>query len=171
MIEVKVDSIRVSLMSQHRVVVLRDIASPRYLPIWIGPSEAEAIASELQGMRAPRPMTHDLLKNALAHLGAQIMHVTVTSLRGDTFYARIFLDVGGKISDLDSRPSDAIALAVRAQAPIYVSDEVLRTAGMEPESGISIDEDDKLAPYRDFVDSLDVKLPGDEDTQTGRGAP
>jgi hypothetical protein len=171
MIEVKVDSIRVSLMSQHRVVVLRDIASPRYLPIWIGPSEAEAIAAELQGIRAPRPMTHDLFKNALTHLGAQITHITVTTLRGDTFYARIFIEVSGEMTDLDSRPSDAIALAVRARAPIYVSDEVLLQAGMEPEAGISIDEDDKLAPYREFVDSLDLNLPGDEDVQTGKDAP
>jgi hypothetical protein len=170
MIEVSVDSIRVSLMSQHRVVVLRDIASPRYLPIWIGPAEAEAIAAELQGVRAPRPMTHDLLKNVLTHLGAHVTHITVDSLRGDTFYARIFLEVEGEISDIDSRPSDAIALAVRSQAPIYVSDEVLRHAGMEPEAGMTLDEDDKLAPYREFVDSLDLKLPGDEDAQADKDA-
>jgi hypothetical protein len=163
MIEVKVDSIRVSLMSQHRVVVLRDIASPRYLPIWIGPAEAESIAAELQGVRAPRPMTHDLFKNALTHLGAHITQVTITMLRGDTFYARIYMQVDREMTDIDSRPSDAIALAVRARAPIYVSDEVFRAAGMEPEEGIVLDEDDKLAPYREFVDSLDLKLPGEDD--------
>lgn len=170
MIEVRVDSIRVSLVSQHRVVVLRDVASPRYLPIWIGPFEAEAIAAELQGLRAPRPMTHDLLKSVLAHLGAQVTHVLITSLRGDTFYARIFLDVGGQVTDIDSRPSDAIALAVRTQSPIFVAEEVLAQAGLEPDPGISLDEEDKLAPYRDFVESLNLDLPDDENPETDEDA-
>lgn len=168
MIEVRVDSIRVSLVSAHRVVVLRDTSSPRYLPIWIGPFEAEAIAAELQGVRAPRPMTHDLLKNVLAHLGAQVTHVLITSLRGDTFYARIFLDAAGQITDIDSRPSDAIALAVRTQSPIFVAEEVLAQAGLEPDPGIRLDEEDKLAPYREFVENLDLDLPGDENPETDK---
>jgi len=163
MIEVTVSSVRISLMSQHRVVVLKDAATSQYLPIWIGPFEAEAITAELQGVRVPRPMTHDLLRNVITQLGAQVTHVAVTALRADTFFARIYLDAGGQEVEVDSRPSDAIALAVRAAVPIYVSESVLAEAGMEPEAGLSLDEDDKLAPYREFVEKLD--LPGAESTE------
>lgn len=165
MIEVTVDSVRVSLFSQHRVVVLRDVTSLRYVPIWIGPFEAEAIAFELQGKRAPRPMTHDLLHNVITSLGAVISHVVVTELRNDTFYARIFLESDGQRLEVDARPSDAIAVAVRAGAAVYVSDDVMAQAGLVPEAGLDVEEDDGLAPYRDFVESLDLDLPGEEDSR------
>ncbi len=164
MIEVVVDSVRVSLFSQHRVVVLKDVVSSRYVPIWIGPFEAEAIAFELQGKRAPRPMTHDLLQDIVSSLGAVVSHVLVTELRNDTFYARIFLEDDGRRVEVDSRPSDAIALAVRSEAAIYVSDDVMAQAGLVPEPGLDIEEEDKLAPYRDFVESLDLELPGSEES-------
>jgi bifunctional DNase/RNase len=166
MIEVTVESVRVSLMSQHRVVVLKDKESPRYLPIWIGPFEAEAITIELQGVRVPRPMTHDLLRNVIVQLGARISQVAVTDLKDDTFYACVFLEVNGDQMTVDSRPSDAIALAVRAGASILVADEVMEQAGLEPEPGIDLEgEEEKLAPYRDFVESLDVNLPDDEESE------
>ncbi len=164
MIEVVVDSVRVSLVSQHRVVVLKDVVSARYVPIWIGPFEAEAIAFALQGKHAPRPMTHDLLRNMISHLGAAVSHVVVTELRDDTFHARIVLVENGRQTEVDARPSDAIALAVRADAAIYVSEDVMARAGLVPEAGLDIEEQDKLAPYRDFVESLDIDLPEDEDS-------
>lgn len=169
MIEVTVDSVRVSLFSQHRVVVLKDVQSSRYVPIWIGPFEAEAIAFELQGRRAPRPMTHDLLQDIVSSLGAVVSHVVVTELRDDTFYARIFLVDDGQQVEVDSRPSDAIALAVRSDATIYVSEDVMAHAGLVPDPGLDIEEEDKLAPYRDFVESLDLDLSGHEDSDEDSG--
>ena len=117
MIEVKIDSIRVSLMSQHRVVVLKDVDTDRYLPIWIGPFEADAITIQLQGVQVARPLTHDLLKSVIDEMGATISHVMVNELKNDTFFARIVMDVNGQSMEIDARPSDAIALAVRANAP------------------------------------------------------
>jgi len=117
MIQVTVDSIRASLMSQHRVVILKDVDSERYLPIWIGPFEAEAITLELQQVELARPLTHDLLNAVITEMGANVSHVLVNELRDDTFYACVVLDNNGQPLEVDSRPSDAIALAVRAKAP------------------------------------------------------
>lgn len=164
MIEVSVDSIRVSLISQHRVVVLRELNSDRYLPIWIGPFEADAITIALQGVEIPRPLTHDLLKRIVDEVGGKISHILVNDLRDDTFYARIVMDVNGRHSEIDSRPSDAIALAVRAQVPIYVMEDVMDRAGVEPSEEEEIHEDvvltpeeeEKLGVFRDFVETLDL---------------
>ena len=114
MVEVTIDSVRVSLMSQHRIVVLKETDSTRFLPIWIGPFEADAITIQLQSVEVARPLTHDLLKSAIEQLGAEIVQVSITDLRNDTFYAEIALRVNGRQLAVDSRPSDAIALAVRA---------------------------------------------------------
>ena len=129
MIEVKIDSIRVSLMSQHRVVVLKEIDSDRFLPIWIGPFEADAITVQLQQIQVARPLTHDLLKNIIDEMGAKISHVMVSELKNDTFYARIIMDLNGQSLEIDARPSDAIALAVRVRAPpsIYCQAAILRS--------------------------------------------
>jgi bifunctional DNase/RNase len=123
MVEVTIDSIRVSLMNQHRVVVLKETDSDRYLPIWIGPFEADAITIQLQGVQVPRPLTHDLLKSFIRELGVKVSHVLVSELRNDTFFAQIVVDVDGNSMEIDSRPSDAIALAVRVGAPIFVSEQ------------------------------------------------
>jgi len=167
MIEVKIDSIRVSLMSQHRVVVLKDTDSDRYLPIWIGPFEADAITLQLQGVQVARPLTHDLLKSLIDEMGATISHIIVTELKNDTFFANIIMDVDGKSIEIDSRPSDAIALAVRVSAPLFVSESVMEEASIIPETDleelgvtddtpVSAEEQEGLAAFRDFIDELDL---------------
>jgi bifunctional DNase/RNase len=161
MIQVTIDSIRVSLMTQHRVVVLKEADSDRYLPIWIGPFEADAITIQLQGVQVPRPLTHDLLKSVIRELGVQVSHVLVSELRNDTFFAQIVVDVNGTSMEIDSRPSDAIALAVRVGAPIFVADKVMSLASITPEEEITEDaitpeEAEGLTVFRDFVDSLDL---------------
>ena len=163
MVEVAIDSIRVSLISQHRVVVLRD-ESQRYLPIWIGPFEADAITIELQNVDVARPLTHDLLKATIQGLGASVSHVVVNGLSDNTFYASVVLEIDGRSMEVDSRPSDAIALAVRAKAPIYVEDSVMERAGIVPSKDISAsgEEEEDLSAFRDFVDTLDLDdLPGE----------
>src|SRR5437762_8254133 len=107
MIEVSIDSVKVSLVSQYRLVVLKESGTERYLPIWIGPFEAEAITLQMQGVEVPRPLTHDLLKKMITTLGGHVSHIVVTDLRQETFYANIVLDVNGKRMEIDSRPSDA----------------------------------------------------------------
>jgi len=160
---VTIDSIRVSLVSHHRVVVLKEVGSERYLPIWIGQFEADAITIGLQGVEIARPLTHDLLKAVIEKTGASISHILVNDLEDDTFYARIVFDINGRRTEVDSRPSDAIALAVRARVPIYVSDSVMDRAGILP--GEAQDQgrpdDDKLEVFRDFVDSLDLDSLGE----------
>jgi bifunctional DNase/RNase len=161
MVEVTIDSVRVSLMTQHRVVVLKETDSDRYLPIWIGPFEADAITIQLQGVQVARPLTHDLLKSFIRELGVSVSHVLVSELRDDTFFARIVVDVNGKSMEVDSRPSDAIALAVRVGAPIFVSEQVMEMASITPEEEISSEattseEQEKLDIFREFVESLDL---------------
>jgi uncharacterized protein len=174
MIECKIESIRVSLVTQHRVVILKEVDSERYLPIWIGPYEADAIALELQEVPMQRPFTHDLLRSVIGELGASVTHVLINDLRDDTFYARIVLDVQGRHAEVDSRPSDSIALAVRVKCPIYVEELVMEKAGvtLEPESEKDDDDleapdgeslskseradEDQLSVFRDFINSLDI---------------
>jgi hypothetical protein len=161
MIEMTIDSIRMSLMNYQRVVILKEKDGERYLPIWIGPAEADSIAIKLQNVEVPRPMTHDLLCSAIQALGARINSIVVTELRNDTFYARIFVVVDGRDLEIDSRPSDAIALAVRVEVPIYADESVLEKAGiLLPADGkpgdLSDDELNKLSPFRDFIDTLNL---------------
>jgi hypothetical protein len=157
MIEVKVDSIRASLMSEHRVVILKDLETERFLPIWIGRYEAEAIAIRLQNIDVPRPLTHDLLKNAIGELGGEISHILVNDLQNDTFYAKISVSMNGQTVEIDSRPSDAIALAVRSGATIYVEEDVMARAGIVPEDDVTEGADeDELSAFRDFIDTLDL---------------
>jgi hypothetical protein len=157
MIRVKVDSIRASLMSEHRVIVLKDINADRYLPIWIGPYEAEAIAIRLRDVEVARPLTHDLLNNVIADMGGEISHISVTELRDDTFYARITVHVDGHHMEIDSRPSDAIALAVRANVPIFVDESVMAEAGITPDKDITEEAgEEELSAFRDFIDGLNL---------------
>lgn len=171
MIEVTIESIRVSLMSQNRIVVLREEGGERFIPIWIGPFEADAITLQLQGLEVPRPLTHDLLKNVIETLGAEVLHVVISGLEKNTYFARIVLDVEGDTVEVDSRPSDAIALAVRTSAPLYIADEVMQQAGMQPEEEMSLangethseysEMDDSpasedLGAFKDFVEGLDL---------------
>lgn len=155
MVEVKIDSIRVSLMSQHRLVILKDPESDRYLPIWIGPYESDAITIQLQEVEVARPLTHDLLKTAIVEMGGAIHHVLVSDLRNDTFYATIFVDRDGKQIEIDSRPSDAIALAVRARVPIYVDESVMERAAITPEEDVEQGVETPSA-FKDLIENLDL---------------
>jgi bifunctional DNase/RNase len=177
MIQVEIDSIRVSLMSQDRVVVLKDPGSDRYLPIWIGAFEAEAIRAELKNVPVARPLTHDLLKAVILELGGSVDHIYISDLRNDIFYARVVLKTNGQTLEVDSRPSDAIALAVRVKVPIYVADAVMDRAAIEPDEEIAASgasrspakpqiedvtppvankEDEELSIFKDFLDTLDM---------------
>jgi bifunctional DNase/RNase len=162
MIKVTIDSVRASLLSQHRVVVLKEEGVERYLAIWIGPYEADAITIKLQDVEIARPLTHDLLEQSIVKLGAKVSHVLVNDLHDDTFFARVVMDRNGERIELDSRPSDAIALAVRTQSPIFVSEVVMERAGVVPDEEIDLEamtpeEEEKLAPYKDFIEGLDLE--------------
>jgi len=174
MIEMTIDSIRVSLMNYQRVVILKEKMDKRYLPIWIGPAEADAIAVKLQGVNVPRPLTHDLLSSVIDSLGATIDSIIVCDLKSDTFYAKIILSVDGGQMEVDSRPSDALALAVRADVPIYADEAVLDKAGilLDEETGkpvmeetedvggedrkVSEEEMKKMSAFYDFINTLDL---------------
>ena len=180
MIEAKVDSIRVSLVTQQRVVILKDLTMERYLPIWIGPCEADAIAFAIEEVPISRPLTHDLLRLVIEQLGAQVTHILINDLRDDTYFARIVLDVQGRHEEVDCRSSDAIALAVRVHTRIYVDDGVMERAGVtldgEPATAGSTSaesranhpedagpagpkpDDERLSVFRDFINSLDIDL-------------
>ncbi len=136
MVEVVIDSVRVSLMSPQRLVVLRQTNEDRYLPIWVGPYEAEAITVALQEIEMIRPLTHDLLKNLFTTFDARIKRVEIVALREDIFYGNIVAESNGRVINIDSRPSDAIALAVRAHVPILVDHSVMTSASITPEQDI-----------------------------------
>ena len=158
LVEMVVESVRVHMLSSQHVVILKETERDRYLPIWIGPSEANAIAMRLQGLSAERPLTHDLLVSILEALSATISRVVVTHVTDGTFHARLYLETGdGSETEIDSRTSDAIAVAVRTGS------RVLDEAGVEPDQADDGEESDaKLAVFRDFVNSLDVDLPPGE---------
>jgi len=166
MIEMVIDSIRVSLMNYQRVVILKEKEANRYLPIWIGPAEADAIAVKLQNVELARPLTHDLLQSVITTLGASVNFIVVNELQNDTFYAKLSLSVDGMRVEVDSRPSDALALAVRAKAPIYTEESVLDKAGItleeetdKPVSKGKVDEQELkgLSAYKDFINTLDLE--------------
>jgi bifunctional DNase/RNase len=161
MVEMTVESVRINLATGQRVVILKDMSVDRYLFIWIANAEAYAIAMELQGTTAPRPLTHDLLKSVITELGGTMTSIVISDLVDDIFYARLVIDANGRHVEVDSRPSDAIALAVRAKVPIYVTESVLERAGVTLESPEEQQEQqkqekDNLDVYRDFINSLDV---------------
>jgi hypothetical protein len=133
MIEVAIDSVRVNLMSPQRLVILREVGAERYLPIWVGQYEAEAITVALQEVEMIRPLTHDLLKNVFTTFNAKVRRIEIVSLKEDIFYGNIVAEVDGRETNVDARPSDAIALAVRAHVPILVDESVLQNAGITPE--------------------------------------
>jgi len=173
MLELNIDSIRVSPMNYQRVVILKDKESDRYLPIWIGPAEADAIAVKLQDLSVPRPLTHDLILTVLEALGGAVKHILVDNLENDTFYAKIVIDVGGETKEIDSRPSDAMALAVRTQVPIFANEEVMEKAAIlmdkegkpiPPDAGKpgeekQVKEEDLrgMSAFTDFINDLDLE--------------
>jgi bifunctional DNase/RNase len=170
MIETVVESIRVNLVTQNRVVILKEVQGERHLPIWIGDFEAQAIAMELQGLASPRPLPYDLIKAVINDLGGAVERILVTDLAQDVFYARIVIGVDGRTVEIDSRPSDAIALAVRTHTPILVEESVMERAGVsldgdegEEEDGVPGEgparqpiDDERLSVFRDFINTLDL---------------
>jgi len=172
MVEVVIDSIRVGLMSQQRVVILREVDAERFLAIWIDPYMAEQITFALQEVEVARPMTHDLIKNVLRSLNAQVVRVEVVALKGDVFYGNVVIESNGFNLEIDSRPSDALALAVRANAPILVAREVMDSVGIVPEEELDDEdikeakaagddaeaegEEEHLSVFDDFLEKLDT---------------
>jgi bifunctional DNase/RNase len=172
--EVVIDSIRVSLMSQQRIVILRQSEAERYLAIWIGIYEAEAITLALQEVEVSRPLTWDLLRNVFNSLNARLLRVEVVALKDETFFGNIVAEVDGRLLNIDSRPSDALALAVRAHVPIYVAKSVMDAAGITPETDLheeqSVQPEEKAPPapaageeessrlsiFEDFLGKLDL---------------
>lgn len=183
MVEVVIDSIRVSLMSQQRIVILRQASAERYLAIWIGIYEAEAITLALQEVEVSRPLTWDLLRNVFNSLNARILRVEVVTLKDETFFGNIVAEVDGRLLNIDSRPSDALALAVRAHVPIYVARPVMDSAGITPETDLHEDqpvqseektpptpaegEEDssRLSIFEDFLGKLDLGGLDKEDSE------
>ena len=177
MIEVVIDSIRVSLMSQQRIVILRERDAERYLPIWIGVYEAESITIALQEVEVARPLTHDLVKNVFNQLNARVVRVEVIALREDTFFGNIVAETNGRTLNIDSRPSDALAIAVRAHVPIMVARSVMNATGIIPEEDIREKEngiedqlsdteleetEERLSVFHDFLDGLDIEEVDDD---------
>jgi hypothetical protein len=168
-IEVFVESIRVNMANYKRVVMLKEKTGSRFLPIWIGHFEADAIAIPMQNVPVSRPLTHDLLGRVVEQLGAKLTQIVINDLADETFYARLVLDQNGQHLEVDSRPSDAIAIAIRAKVPIYVEDAVLDQAGMvfeseeaEGEASGTTKEDttpvdeEKLTIFKQFIETLDI---------------
>lgn len=152
--EMRIRGLMVDPATNMPIVILKDTEGDTLLPIWVGMHEAQAIAMEIEKASAPRPMTHDLLKNLMQGLNAQLKRVVVTELREDTFFATLWMEQNGEAVALDARPSDALALALRADCPIFVEEEVLRTAKVLP----SPSEAANTAELRNWLENL-----GDED--------
>jgi bifunctional DNase/RNase len=159
-VQVTVHSVRVSPLTQNRIVVLMEMEGQRYLPIWIGADVADAIALQLQGVEMARPLTHDLLRSVIEVLGAQIDRVLVNDIHDNTFFARIIFDVAGRYAEVDSRPSDAIALAVRVDCPIFVEESVLDEAALVLETSSSEGQQEgDLGIFRQFFDQMGREEP------------
>jgi bifunctional DNase/RNase len=141
------------LVGKQPIVLLKTADGNKFLPIWIGHPEAAAILMKLQGATTPRPMTHDLLTDILSQLDARVVKITVTELRENTFYAQITVQQNGSEIEIDSRPSDAIALAIRAEAPIFAADRVIEESAIEFE-GEDVNEEEVVAEFRKFLDDV-----------------
>lgn len=162
MIEVTIESIRVSMVTQNRVVILREVGGQRHLPIWIGSYEAEAIALELQGVTASRPLPYDLIGTILDELGADVDRVMITELNNKVYYATIVLVAGDRTIEIDSRPSDALAIAIRSDARILVEDQVMESASIA-----ILDESDIDQTESDTMYSGGSEEPGQAETPAG----
>lgn len=160
MIELSLVGVRVELPSNQPIVLLKETTGERYLPIWIGAVEATAIAFALQGIDTPRPMTHDLIRDMLREMDVLVERIVVSDLVDQTFYATIRLVSGGQTKEISSRPSDAIALAVRLNTPIFASEDVLDQAGIE----LRDEEETEVEKFREFLDQVSP-----EDFAAGNG--
>jgi bifunctional DNase/RNase len=151
MIEMNLAGVRIELPTNQPIVLLREADGERFLPIWIGQAEAAAIALALQGVVTPRPMTHDLLRNILEEMAVQVQSIIITELREGTFYAVINMQRNGTSYEISSRPSDAIALAVRINCKIFASEDVLNEAAILIPSG---DEEEEVEKFREFLENV-----------------
>jgi uncharacterized protein len=189
-VEAMVDSVRISLTNAQRIIMLKQVDAERYLPIWIGPYEAESITIALQEIEVSRPQTHDLIRNILTAMDARLSRIEIISLKEDVYYGRLVIEAPEKVLKVDARPSDAIALAVRYHAPIQVVAAILEKAGIHPERDLLIDEileesspnsgdsaaksDDtkdasRLSVFEDFLEGLDIN--DDEPPEDEPGPP
>ncbi|MCZ6567705.1 MAG: bifunctional nuclease family protein [Actinobacteria bacterium] len=164
MIPMDVVGVRVELPSNQPIVLLREKDGSRYLPIWIGANEATAIAIALEGIQPPRPLTHDLMRSVIDAVGALAVRVVITEMRDSVFYADLALEVSGKEVQISSRPSDAIALAVRTGTPVFTISGVLEEAGVHFEED---DEEEEVARFREFLEEVTVEdfLSGEDPEQ------
>ncbi len=154
--EMHIYGVSFDLVGKQPIVLLKTAEGNKFLPIWIGHPEAAAILMKLQSASTPRPMTHDLVTDMLDQLGAQVVRITVTELRENTFYAQITVQQDGSEVDIDSRPSDAIALAIRADAPIFAADDVIEESAIEFE-GDEINQEDlekEVSKFKQFLDHV-----------------
>ncbi len=151
--EMVIYGVSFDMVGKQPIVLLKTAEGNKFLPIWIGHPEAAAILMKLQGATAPRPMTHDLINDMLFEMDASCTRVTVTELKDNTFYASITLSSNGQEIEIDSRPSDAIALAVRASAPIFVSDEVISESAIEFEKEVE-DTEEVVDKFKEFLDDV-----------------
>lgn len=156
-----VAGVRVELPSNQPVVLLRETSGRRYLPIWVGAVEATAIASAMENIEPPRPMTHDLLRSVIEAMGGSVARVVVTELRDSVFFADLILDLSGQQVTVSSRPSDAIALAVRVEAPVFAAPEVLDDAGVEIEDETAEEEIERFREFLEEATVEDFLDPGD----------
>ena len=174
LIEVQIDSVRVHLMTPNRLVVLKQVNDDRYLPIWVGPYEAEAITVALQEVEVSRPLTHDLLKNVFGAFNARIIRIEIVKLENDTYFGAIIAEVDGRELKIDSRSSDAIALSVRAHVPIFVHPSVMEAASIVPEQDLpeggaepersepaplTKEGAERLSVFENFLEKLDFDKP------------
>ena len=151
--EMDIYGVSFDLVGKQPIVLLKTKEGNRYLPIWIGQPEAAAILMKLPGASTPRPMTHDLVTEILSQLDAHVVRITVTELRENTFFAQVTVQMDGTEFDVDSRPSDAIALAIRAEAPIFAADDVIEESAIEFE-GDDVNEEEMVAEFKRFLDDV-----------------
>ena len=152
--EMVIYGVSFDMVGKQPIVLLKTADGNKFLPIWIGHPEAAAILMKLQGASTPRPMTHDLVTEMLAQLEAKVVRIAVTELRENTFYALITVVVNGSELEIDSRPSDAIALAVRADAPIFAADSVIEESAIEFENGEDVNEEAVVEEFKKFLDEV-----------------
>ena len=153
MVEMSIYGVSFDLVGKQPIVLLKTAEGSKFLPIWIGHPEAAAILMKLQGASTPRPLTHDLVTDMLGELGVQIVRITVTELKENTFYASITIQMDGSEIEIDSRPSDAIALAIRAEAPIFAADDVIAESAIEFE-GEDVNEEEIVSEFKQFLDHV-----------------
>ena len=153
MVEMTIYGVSFDLVGKQPIVLLKTVSGNKFLPIWIGHAEAAAILMKLQGAQTPRPMTHDLVSDILGELNAQVAKITVTELKDNTFYALITLKSNASEIEIDSRPSDALALAVRTNAPIFAADKVIEDSAIEFEHEVE-DTEEVVEKFKDFLDSV-----------------